>query len=84
GLAPFPGAWMEVPAGKRMERVKVHESALGEGKGAPGTVLAGPDLTIACGKGAVRLIRLQKAGGKPLSAEDFLRGTPLAPATVLA
>ncbi|AQZ53071.1 methionyl-tRNA formyltransferase [Martelella mediterranea] len=84
GLAPFPGAWMEVPAGKRLERVKVHESALGEGEGAPGTVLAGPDLTIACGKGAVRLIRLQKAGGKPLSAEDFLRGTPLAPATVLA
>ncbi|MGV0879342.1 methionyl-tRNA formyltransferase [Martelella sp. FLE1502] len=84
GLAPFPGAWMEVPAGKRLERVKVHESALSEGEGAPGTVLAGPDLTIACGNGAVRLLRLQKAGGKPLSAEDFLRGTPLLPATVLA
>ncbi|MGV0820724.1 methionyl-tRNA formyltransferase [Martelella sp. AMO21009] len=84
GLAPFPGAWMEVPAGKRLERVKVHESALGEGEGAPGTVLAGPDLTIVCGKGAVRLLRLQKAGGKPLSAEDFLRGTPLLPGMVIA
>lgn len=84
GLAPFPGAWMEVPAGKRLERVKVHESALGEGEGRPGTVLEGADLTIACGKGAVRLVRLQKAGGKPLSAEDFLRGTPLGPGMVIA
>ena len=33
---------------------------------------------IACGAGAVRLTRLQKAGGKPLAAADFLRGTPLA------
>ncbi|WP_180901178.1 methionyl-tRNA formyltransferase [Martelella soudanensis] len=82
-LAPFPGAWMEVPAGRRRERVKVHESALGEGEGAPGTVLAGPDLTIACAEGAVRLLRLQKAGGRPLSAGEFLRGTPLAPGTVL-
>ncbi|EHS49208.1 formyl transferase domain protein, partial [Rhizobium sp. PDO1-076] len=49
----------------------------------PGTVLDEP-LGIACGVGAVRLVRLQKAGGKPLSVEDFLRGTPLPPGTVIA
>ena len=37
-------------------------------------------LTIACGSGALRLTRLQKAGGKPMSAADFVRGTPV-PAT---
>ena len=44
----------------------------------------GEPLTIACGEGAVRLTRLQKAGGKPMLAEDFLRGTPVAPGTRLA
>jgi methionyl-tRNA formyltransferase len=32
-------------------------------------------LTIACGDGAVRIVELQKAGGKPMRAEEFLRGT---------
>jgi methionyl-tRNA formyltransferase len=41
-------------------------------------------LTVACGEGAVRLLRLQKAGGKALDAADFLRGTPVAPAAVLS
>jgi methionyl-tRNA formyltransferase len=30
------------------------------------------------------LTKLQKAGGKPLAAADFLRGTPLAKGTRLA
>jgi methionyl-tRNA formyltransferase len=41
------------------------------------------DLVVACASGAVRLTRLQKAGGKPLAAADFLRGTPLAAGTRL-
>ena len=46
----------------------------GEGKGAPGTVLD-DHLTIACGDGAVRLTQVQREGKKPMSAEEFLRGT---------
>jgi methionyl-tRNA formyltransferase len=34
-------------------------------------------LTIACGDGAIRILELQRAGGKPMKAADFLRGTPL-------
>ena len=83
GLSPFPGAWCEMELGGRMERVKLLRSTVGEGSGAPGAVLDG-DLTIACGEGAVRLVTLQKAGGKALGAEDFLRGNPIAPGTVLA
>ncbi|MBB4123935.1 methionyl-tRNA formyltransferase [Martelella radicis] len=84
GLAPFPGAWTEMPTEKRAERVKVHESRIGAGEGPAGTVLDGDPLTIACGEGAVRLTRLQKAGGKVLDAEDFLRGNALPPGTVLS
>jgi methionyl-tRNA formyltransferase len=36
-------------------------------------------LTIACGAGAVRVIELQRAGKHAMKAEDFLRGSPIAP-----
>ena len=56
-LAPFPGAWCMAGG----ERVKLLGSRLAEGQGAPGEVLdAAP--TVACGRGAVRLLRLQRAG----------------------
>lgn len=82
GLAPFPGAWFELELNGRLERVKVLGSVLAEGEGPAGTVVD-QALTIACGHGAVRLTRLQKAGGKPLDADDFLRGTPVSLGTVL-
>jgi methionyl-tRNA formyltransferase len=81
GLSPFPGAWTEMEVSAKPERVKLLASHLVEGEGAlaaPGTALD-DHLTI-----AVSLVRLQKAGGKALNAEDFLRGTPLPKGTVIA
>ncbi len=49
----------------------------------PGTVLPGPALTVACGEGALHLTRLQRPGRGAMAAEDFLRGYPLPPGTVL-
>ncbi|OHV83734.1 methionyl-tRNA formyltransferase [Rhizobium sp. LCM 4573] len=83
GLSPFPGAWFEAEIGGKPERIKVLASERAEGRGVSGEILDDA-LTIACGEGAVRLVKLQKAGGKPLPAEDFLRGTPLARGTRLA
>jgi methionyl-tRNA formyltransferase len=80
GLSPFPGAWFELPS---VGRVKVLRTTKGDGEGRPGTVLD-DKLTIACGAGAVRIVELQRAGGKPMSAEEFLRGTPVVPASVLS
>ncbi|MDI7862182.1 methionyl-tRNA formyltransferase [Rhizobiaceae bacterium n13] len=80
GLAPFPGAWFEAGIGGRKERIKVLESEAAEGEGHPGEVLS-DDLVVACGSGAVRLVRLQKAGAKLLASSDFLRGTPIAVGT---
>lgn len=85
GLSPFPGAWFELPVAGKPERVKVLASALvDESAVHPAGTVLNDALAIACGKGAVRLMRLQKAGGKPLDAADFLRGTPVAPGQVLA
>jgi methionyl-tRNA formyltransferase len=74
GLSPFPGAWFELPSAGR---IKVLRTTKGAGQGKPGRVLD-DQLTIACGEGAVRLIELQRAGGKPMQAEEFLRGMPIA------
>jgi methionyl-tRNA formyltransferase len=83
GLSPFPGAWFEADFGGRTERVKVLRSEPAEGKGEPGIVLD-DNLRIACGSGAIRFLRLQKAGGKPLSAADFQRGSAIAAGTRLS
>ncbi|KPF47312.1 methionyl-tRNA formyltransferase [Rhizobium sp. AAP43] len=86
GLSPFPGAWTEIEVNGKPERVKLLGSHLEQAVGAlgaPGTVVD-DRLTIACGTGSVSLVRLQKAGGKPLPGEDFLRGTPVAKGTVIA
>ncbi|KQV84126.1 methionyl-tRNA formyltransferase [Rhizobium sp. Root1220] len=82
GLAPFPGAWFELVVGGKPERVKVLGSERADGSGAAGELLS-DDLVVACGAGAIRLTKLQKAGGKPLMAADFLRGTPLPSGTRL-
>ncbi|AXV14284.1 methionyl-tRNA formyltransferase [Neorhizobium sp. SOG26] len=82
GLSPFPGAWFEAEINGRQERIKVLGSELSDGSGQAGTVLD-DGLTVACVEGAVRLTKLQKAGGKPLAAAEFLRGTPLPAGTRL-
>jgi methionyl-tRNA formyltransferase len=79
GLSPFPGAWFEIDGA----RIKALRSTKGEGKGKPGTALD-DGLTIACGDGAVRLVQVQAAGRKPMSADEFLRGTPVKTGTHLA
>jgi methionyl-tRNA formyltransferase len=85
GLAPAPGAWCEADLGQGPVRLKLLFSELTNlwNPAPPGTLLD-DQLVVACGDGrAVRLLKLQKPGGKPLDARDFLAGTPLAPGTLL-
>ena len=79
GLSPFPGAWFE-HGGKR---VKALLSRLEDGAGAPGAVLD-DGLLIACGTGAVRLLRAQREGKAAQGAADFVRGYPLRPGDQVA
>lgn len=78
GLSPHPGAWCEA----RGERLKIlyAEPVSGPGAGGKeaGTVLdAAP--TVACGRGALRLLRVQRAGKTAVAAADFQRGFALKP-----
>lgn len=77
GLSPFPGAWFEAPdKSGRPDRIKVLKSELCDVSGPPGQVLD-DTLTIACGDGSVRLVSVQRAGRRAVSAAEFLRGFPL-------
>ncbi|QZD93358.1 methionyl-tRNA formyltransferase [Qipengyuania xiapuensis] len=72
GLSPFPGAWFELDG----VRVKLLRAELAEGSGEPGTVLD-DDLAIACGEGAIRPVRLQRAGKPAMERGEFLRGNTI-------
>jgi methionyl-tRNA formyltransferase len=70
---PYPGAAFSL-AGNLL---KVWRAELAAGNGPPGEILAADQsgLTVACGQGALRLTEIQRAGGKRLSAAQFLFGT---------
>jgi methionyl-tRNA formyltransferase len=59
--------------------MKCWRGLVAPGAGAPGEVLSVDDagVTVACGEGALRLTELQRAGGKRLSAAQFLQGKPV-------
>lgn len=82
GLSPFPGAWFEAPSEAGPVRIKALLSSQADGSGAPGATLDDA-LTVACGTGAVRLIRVQREGKAAQSAEEMLRGFALPTGTVL-
>ena len=67
------------------ERVKLLAAlpVAGTARAEPGTVLDTAP-TIACGDGALRLLRLQRPGRGPLDGATFLRGFELSPGTILA
>lgn len=80
GMNPWPGSHTSL--GGSLIKVLEAEPATREDRGeAPGTVIraAGEAVTVACGDGAVRLLRLQAEGRRPLPADQFLRGFRLAP-----
>ncbi|MCO4770393.1 MAG: methionyl-tRNA formyltransferase [Deltaproteobacteria bacterium] len=82
GMTPWPGAVCSY----RGRKLKVHQIEVAEGSGAAGTVLeaARDGVVVACGEGAVRLLRLQPPGKRALPAADFLNGYPMEPGESLA
>ena len=77
---PWPGSSF----GAGSERIRVHAAIdlPGPAGGIPGTVLD-ERLTVACGEGVLRLLRLQRPGRAVLDAPAFLRGFPIPPGTRL-
>jgi methionyl-tRNA formyltransferase len=74
GLHPWPGctAEFELAGGKRLA-VKIHRAEAVDGSAPAGTVVL--PLDVGCGAGGlVRILEVQPAGGKKLTAAEFARG----------
>ena len=72
---PFPGALAHL----HDTPLKLWRARLEASSGRPGEILAadGNGIVVACGQGALRLLELQKPGGKRLEAAQFLQGFPV-------
>jgi methionyl-tRNA formyltransferase len=76
GYFPFPVAYTTFNG----TPIKLMRARMGgEEKAAPGTILAvnKSEIIVACGRGTVALEVLQKPGGKPMPAAQFVQGFPL-------
>jgi methionyl-tRNA formyltransferase len=77
GLSPTPGAWTEASK-TGQDRIKILLAEPVSGSGVPGHVLeAGNELVIACGEGALRILKMQRAGSTVQDAVTFQRGFPM-------
>jgi methionyl-tRNA formyltransferase len=81
GFAVWPGACTTING----QVLKIYRSRIGNGTGAPGTVLQSGKgaLEVACLSGSLLLHELQLAGKKRLDCTSFLAGYPVAVGTVL-
>ena len=83
GLVPWPGAFTELTGELGGETLKVLEARPEDGTGAAGVALD-DRLLIACGTGALRLLRVQRPGRGPMAAEAMLRGSSVPAGTRFA
>ena len=77
-FAPSPGAWFEANG----ERIKLLQAAAGTDSAKPGQVMD-DDLTIACGTGCIRPLKVQRAGRAAMSPGELLRGFAIPKGTIL-
>ena len=80
GFTPWPGAFTHFPVESQPRLLKVWSAEVEPNlSGAPGTILrADKDVVVACGQQALRILQLQREGGRRMTAQEFLAGHPLA------
>jgi methionyl-tRNA formyltransferase len=78
-FVPLPGAWFEANG----ERIKLLEATTGDdASGEPGMVLD-DCLTVACGSGYIRPLKVQRAGRGAMTPGELLRGFSIPRGTIL-
>ncbi len=78
-FTPWPGAFTFLQTEPKPMLLKIQRVEVVEQSGEPGAVLSADKtgLVVACGKDALRILELQREGGKRLPAEAFLAGFPI-------
>jgi methionyl-tRNA formyltransferase len=79
GLIPWPGAFTTL--GKEKSLLKIWRAQVVVAPGAPGEILQADKtgLLVGCGRDSLRILTVQREGGRRLSAQEFLTGHPLKP-----
>jgi len=75
-LTPWPGAFTYLLDAPRPTLLKIWRAEVTAGSGMPGEILQADNvgIVVGCGSGALRLIELQREGGRRLKASEFLAG----------
>jgi methionyl-tRNA formyltransferase len=82
-MDPWPGAFTAA-GGERIKVLAANVAGAAPPGAAPGEVVPGPPVTVACGDGRCLLLTsLQREGRRALSSADLVRGFPLPPGTRL-
>jgi methionyl-tRNA formyltransferase len=79
GLTPWPGAFTFLPAVPKPLLLKIWQAEPVQRSGPAGQVLEADKagIVVGCGDQALRILLLQREGGRRLNARDFLAGHPL-------
>jgi methionyl-tRNA formyltransferase len=80
-FTPWPGVFTFLKTESMPQLLKIWKAEVIENNGQTGTVLSADKngIVVACGKKALRILELQREGGRRLSAQEFLAGHPLNP-----
>ncbi|MGA9777565.1 MAG: methionyl-tRNA formyltransferase [Limisphaerales bacterium] len=78
---PAPNQAEVVPGAPRPQLLKTWKVERVEKSGAPGTILSADKngIVVACGQGALRILELQREGGRRMNTVEFLAGHALKP-----
>ena len=81
GLIPWPGAFTFLPAEAKPVLLKLWQAEIADVSGPPGQLLQADKtgVVVGCGQQALRLLLLQREGGRRLTPQQFLAGHPLQP-----
>lgn len=85
GLTPWPGAFSFLPDKPQPHLLKIWQAEVVEGAGDPGKVMQADKsgILIGCGRDLLRVLELQREGGRRLGPEPFLAGHRLSPGQML-
>ena len=80
GLVPWPGAFTHLLTQAAPQLLKVWDTEVIEQTGPPGEILAvDQGIVVGCARNAVRILALQREGGRRLTATQFQAGYSLKP-----
>jgi len=78
-FTPWPGAFTFQKTPDKARLLKIWRAEVMSAQGQAGTVLAADNsgVVVGCGENALRILRLQREGGRQMSAAEFLQGNPI-------